>query len=90
MTGLLVTLVAGRALLRCEPAAPPDRTPEEDGTPRRPDRRTRRLVVTFGLIALCTAYGEGAMADWGACTWSRISTPPRVWRQRVTRASPSP
>lgn len=64
--GLLVTLFAGRALLRCEPAAPPGRIPEEDGAPRRPDRRTRRLVVTFGLIALCTAYGEGAMADWGA------------------------
>ncbi|MDT0610517.1 MFS transporter [Streptomyces lancefieldiae] len=64
--GLLVTLVAGRALLRCEPAAPPDRAPEDDGAPRRLDRRTRRLVITFGLIALCTAYGEGAMADWGA------------------------
>ncbi|MFD4343573.1 MFS transporter [Streptomyces coelicoflavus] len=70
VTGLLVTLVAGRALLRCEPAVPPDRTPEEaperDGAAHPRDRRTRRLVVTFGLIALCTAYGEGAMADWGA------------------------
>ncbi len=28
--------------------------------------RTRRLVLVFGLIALCTAYGEGALADWGA------------------------
>lgn len=28
--------------------------------------RTRRLVVVFGVIALCTAYGEGALADWGA------------------------
>ncbi|MGW2560981.1 MFS transporter [Streptomyces sp. NPDC001514] len=28
--------------------------------------RTRRLVVLFGVIALCTAYGEGALADWGA------------------------
>ncbi|WP_328564568.1 MFS transporter [Streptomyces coelicoflavus] len=66
VTGLLVTLVAGRALLRCEPAVPPESAPEEAGAPRRRDRRTRRLVVTFGLIALCTAYGEGAMADWGA------------------------
>ncbi|MFK4071735.1 MFS transporter [Streptomyces sp. NPDC029674] len=31
----------------------------------RPDRRTRGLVLVFGLIALCTAYGEGAIADWG-------------------------
>ncbi|MET9547158.1 MFS transporter [Streptomyces sp. NPDC006627] len=29
------------------------------------DRRTRGLVLVFGLIALCTAYGEGAIADWG-------------------------
>ncbi|MEU9588863.1 MFS transporter [Streptomyces sp. NPDC048193] len=65
VTGLLVTLVAGRALLRCEPAVPPDRRPD-DGAPRRLQGRTRRLVLTFGLIALCTAYGEGAMADWGA------------------------
>ncbi|MFF9455510.1 MFS transporter [Streptomyces flaveolus] len=67
VTGLLVTLVAGRFLLRCEPAVPPDRAPHrDDSAPRRLDGRTRRLVVTFGLIALCTAYGEGAMADWGA------------------------
>jgi MFS family permease len=26
----------------------------------------RGLVLVFGLIALCTAYGEGALADWGA------------------------
>ncbi|WP_455353940.1 MFS transporter [Streptomyces sp. SYSU K217416] len=34
--------------------------------PRRLDGRTRALVTVFGLIALCTAYGEGALADWGA------------------------
>ncbi|CAM5433577.1 MFS transporter OS=Streptomyces antimycoticus OX=68175 GN=SANT12839_015270 PE=4 SV=1 [Streptomyces antimycoticus] len=28
--------------------------------------RARWLVAVFGLIALCTAYGEGAMADWAA------------------------
>ncbi|WNE95128.1 MFS transporter [Streptomyces luomodiensis] len=28
--------------------------------------RVRWLVAVFGLIALCTAYGEGAMADWAA------------------------
>ncbi|MEU0021727.1 MFS transporter [Streptomyces rochei] len=64
--GLVVTLFAGRALLRCAPAAPPDGALPDRGAPRRLDRRTRRLVVTFGVIALCTAYGEGAMADWGA------------------------
>ncbi|MGW3097586.1 MFS transporter [Streptomyces sp. NPDC001102] len=67
LLGLLVTAVAGRALLRIEPPRPPDRADgaPHDGT-RPPDARTRGLVVVFGLIALCTAYGEGAMADWGA------------------------
>jgi predicted MFS family arabinose efflux permease len=64
--GLLVTAVAGRALLRHEPPAPPDRVETDKGARRRVDGRTRGLVVTFGLIALCTAYGEGALADWGA------------------------
>ncbi|MEU9736783.1 MFS transporter [Streptomyces sp. NPDC048002] len=64
--GLLVTLFAGRVLLRTEPPRPPAvQAPTERGTGRL-DRRTRGLVAVFGLIALCTAYGEGAMADWGA------------------------
>ncbi|MEU8888547.1 MFS transporter [Streptomyces sp. NPDC048442] len=34
--------------------------------PRRTSGRThRRTVLLFGVIALCTAYGEGAIADWG-------------------------
>ncbi|MER6571698.1 MFS transporter [Streptomyces sp. NPDC001093] len=69
LIGLLVTAVAGRALLRQEPPAPADRTPSSHPETHRPaTRRTggRGLVVVFGLIALCTAYGEGAMADWGA------------------------
>ncbi|WP_229924371.1 MFS transporter [Streptomyces sulfonofaciens] len=33
---------------------------------RRLDAGTRGLVIVFGLIGLCTAYGEGALADWGA------------------------
>ncbi|MFF0223101.1 MFS transporter [Streptomyces sp. NPDC004629] len=67
VVGLLVTAAAGPTLLRHEPPRPPERAqgvPEE--APRRLDGRTRGLVVVFGLIALCTAYGEGAMADWGA------------------------
>ncbi|TQL24014.1 putative MFS family arabinose efflux permease [Streptomyces sp. SLBN-134] len=66
--GLLVTAVAGRALMRCAPLTPAGagRTGTERAAPRRPDRRTRALVIVFGLIALCTAYGEGALADWGA------------------------
>ncbi|NGO06162.1 MFS transporter [Streptomyces sp. HC44] len=66
LIGLAVTAVAGRALLRYEPPVPPDRTRQEEHKPRRLDARTRGLVTVFGLIALCTAYGEGALADWGA------------------------
>ncbi|GHE03089.1 MFS transporter [Streptomyces alanosinicus] len=75
LTGLLVTAVAGRTLLRLEPPAPADRAPSPTAAEgsaategRAAPRRTgsRGLVVVFGLIALCTAYGEGAMADWGA------------------------
>ncbi|MFE4819091.1 MFS transporter [Streptomyces sp. NPDC056704] len=65
--GLLVTALAGRTLLSHEPPAPPERgQSHEKHTPRRLDARTRGLVFVFGLIALCTAYGEGALADWGA------------------------
>lgn len=57
------------------PAAP-NRTPHDDAAPgsrrpanervrRRTDSRIRVLVLVFGVIALCTAYGE-ALADWGA------------------------
>ncbi|MET9410596.1 MFS transporter [Streptomyces sp. NPDC002935] len=65
--GLLVTAVAGRALLRQDVPAPPD-GPRSDKSAAHPrvDGRTRGPVVVFGLIALCTAYGEGALADWGA------------------------
>ncbi|WP_425586748.1 MFS transporter [Streptomyces rameus] len=69
VTGLLVTAVAGRTLVRYDSPAPPERTPSraagtDGGAAGR--RAGRGLVVVFGLVALCTAYGEGAMADWGA------------------------
>jgi len=64
--GLLVTAVVGRELLRLQPPAPPQDSPNEVTPPRRLTPRTRGLVFTFGLIALCTAFGEGALADWSA------------------------
>ena len=67
--GLLVTAVVGRELLRLqppEPPTPPEDSPKQEPTPRRLNPRTRGLVFTFGLIALCTAFGEGALADWSA------------------------
>ncbi|WP_442817007.1 MFS transporter [Streptomyces sp. NBC_01334] len=46
--------------------AGPEEPAPAKAAPHRLTPRTRRLVVVFGLIALCTAYGEGALADWGA------------------------
>lgn len=69
--GLLVTAVTAPTLLRYEaPVAPAlddaGSTGSRPGAARGIDRRTRGLVLIFGLVALCTAYGEGALADWGA------------------------
>ncbi|MCW8376771.1 MFS transporter [Streptomyces justiciae] len=64
--GLLVTAFTGRVLLCIPPPAPPRDTPQASPRAHRQDAGTRPLVLTFGLIALCTAYGEGALADWSA------------------------
>ncbi|OKJ05229.1 MFS transporter [Kitasatospora sp. CB01950] len=62
--GAVVTAVAGAALLRA-PAARP-RTVNSPAAPgrSRPTGHARLLVLLLGLVALCTAYGEGALADW--------------------------
>ncbi|MFJ2605406.1 MULTISPECIES: MFS transporter [unclassified Streptomyces] len=64
--GLLVTALAGPALLRLHAPKPTEPSKPSNGAPRRAATTSRRIVITFGVIALCTAYGEGAMADWGA------------------------
>ncbi|WP_443063041.1 MFS transporter [Streptomyces sp. NBC_00483] len=66
--GLVVTACAAPTLLRHPAPGPVDRTPDTEAprTSTRIDNRTRLLVLVFGLIALCTAYGEGALADWSA------------------------
>ncbi|MFE9028090.1 MFS transporter [Streptomyces iakyrus] len=66
LVGLVVTAATAPTLLRHEPPAPPQRDLPAEGVPRRLDGRTRGLVIVFGVIAGCTAYGEGALADWGA------------------------
>lgn len=65
--GLLVTAFAGPVLLRY-PSLKPAPTAADDGeeAAHRLTGRARRVVLLFGVIALCTAYGEGALADWGA------------------------
>ena len=76
--GLVGVALAGRLLPAGPAPLPPAR--EQEAPPRAAapagevgaaaatggGAGTRRLVVVFGFIALCTAYGEGAMADWSA------------------------
>lgn len=70
VAGLMVSGLAGRVLVtaaRDLPAGPAQRAPAER-LGRAWDRalRTGRVVGLFGLIALCAAYDEGAIGDWGA------------------------
>lgn len=68
--GLLVTAVAGPVLLRTHPT-PVDAPEPDDPAPTAADDRLPAvtgpfvLVLLLGLVALCDAYGEGALADWG-------------------------
>jgi len=62
--GLVVTLRIGVALLRN--AEPRRSASTAAAAPVRQRRGTRSLVLLFGVIAMCTAYGEGALADWAA------------------------
>jgi MFS family permease len=75
---LLVAAVTGRTLLRPTTALVPGPPVPQAGPVSagpvsagpvpagRPGWRTGRIVGLFGLIALCAAYGEGAVGDWGA------------------------
>jgi fucose permease len=63
---LVVTLWCGRTLL-AHPLAPAAELPSAGGDlPSRAGRIGWRVVAIFGLIALCSAYAEGAIGDWGA------------------------
>ncbi len=71
--GLLLTAVIAPVLVSgdVERAADPDGVERADGLDHRPEQKRamtapRRLIVVLGLIAGCTAYGEGAITDWGA------------------------
>ncbi|MGF3140687.1 MFS transporter [Streptomyces diastaticus] len=63
---LLVTLATAPVLLRHPVPAPVRPEPAEGAATAPLAGRARALVAVFGLIAFCTAYGEGALADWGA------------------------
>ncbi|MEC3998738.1 MFS transporter [Actinacidiphila sp. DG2A-62] len=73
--GLLAVAWAGRVLLanplggpaargRSRPAGAPEGAAAGAATRARVPGATL-LVAVFGLIAACTAYGEGALAEWG-------------------------
>ena len=74
LAALLVSAVAGYTLLtrgsflRQAATASADRARPEGARGRawRGALRTGRTVGLFGLIALCAAYDEGAIGDWGA------------------------
>lgn len=67
VVGLALTAAAGPVLLRHPSPTLPEALAPSDREPTGPrTRASRRAVVVFGVIALCTAYGEGALADWGA------------------------
>jgi MFS family permease len=62
--GLVVVALAGR-LMPAHPLRRPAQPADDRVRPHRTGRRTGPLVAVFGLIAACTAYGEGALAEWG-------------------------
>ena len=71
LVGLLVAAVAGRTLLTdtisglgASATAPAQEV--RQGSAWRRALRTSRVVGLLGLIALCAAYDEGAIGDWGA------------------------
>jgi MFS family permease len=70
--GLLGTFFAGRVLMSYElpRPVPTTHTSTTTGPAAGPGaaaapRRVGVMVGVFGLIGLCTAYGEGALAEWG-------------------------
>ncbi|GAA5116335.1 MFS transporter [Pseudonocardia adelaidensis] len=68
--GALVTAAVAPALL----AADGEHSP--DGADPAPRGTARGIVVVLGVIAGCTAFGEGAVTDWGALHLQEIGATP--------------
>ena len=71
LVGLVVTVTCGRVVLRHPVPVAPRETAGAGaragaGTGGTSNTRVWRTVVLLGVIALCSTYGEGAIADWGA------------------------
>jgi MFS family permease len=65
VVGLALVAWIGPTLTRADDAAPRVRTPGSTG--QQSDRRGPHtaVLVVLGAVAGCTAYGEGALTDWG-------------------------
>ena len=75
LAGVIVTVIAGRALLigslaygrsEVSPSLVAPLLSPGDTAPAGSLTQAMRLVGILGLIALCAAYCEGAIGDWGA------------------------
>jgi len=69
--GLIVTAGAGLPLLspgaaRALAARPGAEAAVRPAATPLPPARPWLVIVVFGLIALCSSFGEGSIADWGA------------------------
>jgi hypothetical protein len=62
--GLLLTAAIAPVLVAGDAGRQVSVAPSAE--PRHTSTAPRRLLVVLGLIAGCTAYGEGAITDWGA------------------------
>lgn len=79
VAGLAAAIALGVPMLRCPPLASERRTggPKSAGAAAKQEtadtaadtaaaRQLTIIVYIFSIIALCSSYGEGALADWGA------------------------
>jgi MFS family permease len=66
LAGLVFTAIGGRVLLSQSVPVPDPIAAAEGPRARQGALRTVQAVGLFGVIALCAAYGEGAIGDWGA------------------------
>ena len=66
LAGVVVTAVAGGALLAHTVPAPDPVAAAKEPRARQGALLTVQAVGLFGVIALSAAYGEGAIGDWGA------------------------
>jgi MFS family permease len=70
--GALTTAAVGPVLLAADAGHARDR---DDTAPR---GTARGIVVVLGVIAGCTAFGEGAVTDWGALHLQEIGATPAL------------